>query len=141
MLAQILGITKQGNKGITNREKFQGLHIGVRGFTNRGSLMDSKSEQQEYKLGQRDFKSRQRLQTGTGVITNRRRVFKSGQGLQIGAEHYSLTPVMIRFSEKYLGLLYQIHINIHSLLPLSSKKILTFFSDFLYSSYDEHLKA
>ena len=81
MLAYILGITKRGNKRITNRRRFYGLQIGARGFTNRGSLRD-------FKLGQRDFKSGQRLQIGAREITNQGRDFKSGQGLQIGAEHH-----------------------------------------------------
>ena len=93
MLAYILGITKRGNKGITNLSRFYGLQIRARGITNRGSLRDFKSEQKDYKsgrsfkLGQRDLKSGQRLQIGAREITNRSRDFNSGQGLQIGAEH------------------------------------------------------
>ena len=63
MLAYILGITKRGKKGITNRGTFLGLQIGARGIINRGRLRD-------YKLEQRNFKLRQKLQTGSG-ITNR----------------------------------------------------------------------
>ena len=43
MLAYILGITKRGNKEITNRGKVQGLQIGERVITNRGSFRDFKS--------------------------------------------------------------------------------------------------
>ena len=57
MLAYILGITKRGNKVITNREKFLELQIGARGLTNTGSLRD-------FKLGQKDYKSGQRFQIG-----------------------------------------------------------------------------
>ena len=41
MLAYILGITKWGSKGSTNRGRFKGLQIG-RGIINRGSLRDFK---------------------------------------------------------------------------------------------------
>ena len=51
MLAHILGITKWGNKGITNRIRFYGLQIGERGITNKGSLRDFKSGKKDYKLG------------------------------------------------------------------------------------------
>ena len=77
MLAYILGITKPGNKEITNRGRFQGLQIRARGITNRGSLRYFTSRQKDHKSEERDFKSRQRLQieqerlkTGAG-ITNR----------------------------------------------------------------------
>ena len=79
MLAYILGITKRGNKGITNRGRFQGLQIGARGITNRGSLRDFKS-------GQKNYKSGQRLQIEAREIINRGWDFKLGHGLQIGAE-------------------------------------------------------
>ena len=72
MLAYILGITKRGKKGITNRGTFLGLQIGARGIINRGRLRD-------YKLEQRNY--------------------KPGQGLQIGAEqtlHFQLI-----FPQKY----------------------------------------
>ena len=49
--ACLLGITKRCNKEITNRGRFQGLQIGSRGITNRGSLRDFKSGQRDYKLG------------------------------------------------------------------------------------------
>ena len=92
MLVYILGITKRGNKWITNRGKFLGLQTGARGVTNRGSLGDFKLGQQDYKSGQgcqieaRNFKSGQRLQIGASKSKNRGRDFKSGQRLQIGAE-------------------------------------------------------
>ena len=56
MLAYSLEITKRGNEGITNR----------------GNLRDFKSEQKDYKLGQR-------LQIGAREITNRGSDFKSRQ--------------------------------------------------------------
>ena len=68
MLAYILGITKRGS--------FYELQIGERGITNRGKL--------------KDFKSGKRLQIEAREITNQDRGFKSGQGLQIGAEHHCL---------------------------------------------------
>ena len=40
MLSYILGITKRGNEGITNRGRFYGLQITTRGNKNRGSLRD-----------------------------------------------------------------------------------------------------
>ena len=52
MLAYILGITKRGNKGITDLCRFYGLQIRARGITSRGSLRDFKSGQKDYKLGQ-----------------------------------------------------------------------------------------
>ena len=87
MLAYILGITKRGNKGITNLSRFYGLQIRARGITNRGSLRDFKSEQKDYKsgrsfkLGQRDLKSGQRLQIGAREITNRGRDCKLVQNI------------------------------------------------------------
>ena len=51
MLAYIWGITKRGNKGITNQGGFYGLQIGTRKITNRVSSKDFKSEQKEYKSG------------------------------------------------------------------------------------------
>ena len=53
MLAYILGITKRGNKGITNLGRFYGLQIRARGIRNRGSLRDFKSGQKDYTKGQR----------------------------------------------------------------------------------------
>ena len=52
MLAHILGITKQGNKRITNLGRFYGLQTRARGFTNAGSLKDFRSGQKDYKSGQ-----------------------------------------------------------------------------------------
>ena len=51
MLTYILGITKRGNKEITNRGRFQGLQIGARGITNKGSLRDFKMEQEKLQTG------------------------------------------------------------------------------------------
>ena len=51
MLSYILGITKWGSKGITNRIRFYGLQIGERGITNEGSLRDFKSGKKVCKLG------------------------------------------------------------------------------------------
>ena len=56
MLAYLLGITKRGNKGITNRGRFYGLQIRARKITNRGSFRDFKLREKNYKSGQRDFK-------------------------------------------------------------------------------------
>ena len=85
MLAYILGITKWGNKRITNRGRFQGLQTRARGITNRGSLRDFKSGQKDYKSGQIFQIRAKKFQIGT-EITKWGRDFKSGQGLQIGAE-------------------------------------------------------
>ena len=40
----------------------------------------------DFKLGKRGFKLGQRLEIGAREITNQGKVFKSGQGLQIGTE-------------------------------------------------------
>ena len=66
MLAYILGITKWGSKGSTNRGRFKGLQIG-RGIINKGQL-------KRFQIGAKNYKSEQRD-------------FKSGKRLQIGAEH------------------------------------------------------
>ena len=73
MLVYILGITKWGNKEIANRGKVQGLQIGERVITNRGSFTDFKSGKKITNRGNRDY--------------------KPGQGLQIGAEHMGLQTV------------------------------------------------
>ena len=57
MLAYILGIIKQSNKGITDPNRFQKLKIGARGITNRDSL-------REFKSGQKDYESQQGYKTG-----------------------------------------------------------------------------
>ena len=72
MLVDILGTSKRGKKGVTNRGRFQGLQIGARSITNRGSLKISNQSNKITNRG-RDFLGQ--------------RDFKSGQGLQIGAEH------------------------------------------------------
>ena len=56
MLAYILG-SATGSKGITKRYRFWGLQIVARSITNKGNLND-------FKLGQKDIKSKQRLQIG-----------------------------------------------------------------------------
>ena len=63
MLAHILGITKPGNKGITNW----------------GSLRDFKSGQRDYKSGQGFQIRAKRFQIGAREITNRGRDYKSVQ--------------------------------------------------------------
>ena len=73
MLAYTLEITKQGNKGIANWGRFQGLQIGAREITNEGSLMDLKSRQKDYKLGQGFQIETKRFQIGARKITNRGR--------------------------------------------------------------------
>ena len=103
MLAYILGIAKQDNKGITNRGRFQELQIGAIWITNRGSLRDLKGFQigvKRFQIGEREIKNRgrdfesgkrfqireKRFQIETREIANWSRDFKSGQGLEIGAE-------------------------------------------------------
>ena len=83
MLAYILGITKRGNKGITNRGRFLGLQIGAREITNRGSLRDFKSGQKDYKSGQGFQTGAKKFQIGA-EITNRGKT-DYRQGFQIGA--------------------------------------------------------
>ena len=100
MLGYILGITKWGNNGITNRDKLYWLQIGTRGITDRDSLRDFKLGQKDYKSGQRDSKSGQRSQIGAREITNQGRDFKSGQRLQIGAEH-CMTTITITILQKH----------------------------------------
>ena len=63
MLAYIVGITKRGNKEITNWGRFYGLQIGAREAANRGSLWYVKA------------------------IANWGKSFKLGQGLQVGAKN------------------------------------------------------
>ena len=71
----IIWVTKRDNKGIINRDRFYGSQMGARGITNRGNFRDFKSEEIDFKQGQR-------LHKNWG-----KEDFKSGQGLQIGAEH------------------------------------------------------
>ena len=80
MLAYILGITKRGNKGITNQGRFYGLQIGARGITNRGF----KQGQKDYKLGQGFQIGAKRFQIGADITNPGNRHYKSGQGFQIG---------------------------------------------------------
>ena len=72
MLAYLFGITKRGNKGITNRGRFQGLQIRARKITSRGILRDFKLRKKDYKSGQRFQIGAKRLQVGA-EITNRSR--------------------------------------------------------------------
>ena len=69
MLAYLLGITKRGNKGITNRGRCQGLQIRARKITNRGSLRNFKLREKNYKSGQRFQIGAKRFQVGA-EITN-----------------------------------------------------------------------
>ena len=61
MLTYILGITKRGNKGITNWVKFEGLQIGARGITN---------------WGKKDYKPRQKFQMGEGITARCRTILR-----------------------------------------------------------------
>ena len=74
MLAYILGIAKRDNKEIKNQGRFQGLQNGAQGITNRGSLRDSKSGQRYFKSG-RDYKSGQRVQISAEHMSRDFRVF------------------------------------------------------------------
>ena len=79
MPAYILGITKRGIKGITNRGRFQGLHIGAQRDYKKGELKGFQIGAEISKSGQRDYKlGKERLQTGAG-ISNRGRDYKSVQ--------------------------------------------------------------
>ena len=80
MPAYILGITKRGIKGITNRGRFQGLHIGAQRDYKKGELKG-------FQIGAK------RLQIGEREIANWGRDFKSGKGLQIGTEQLALMSV------------------------------------------------
>ena len=82
MLAYILGITKRGNKRITNRARFQRLQIWARGIRNRGSLRDFKSWQKDYKSGQRFHVRAKRFQVGKVIANRGKRCQKLGQGFQ-----------------------------------------------------------
>ena len=64
--------------GITNRGRFQGLQVGAKEITIMGSLRD-------YKSGNKDYKSRQRVQIGAREIT------KQGQGIINGAEQFQMS--------------------------------------------------
>ena len=72
----------------------EGLQIGaVLGILNPDKKITNRGR--DFKSGQRDFKSEQRLQVGARGISKRGRNYKSGQGLQIGAAHElkNSTPV------------------------------------------------
>ena len=64
----IFWVIKRGSKGNTDWGRFQGLQIGARGITNRGSFRDFKLWQKDYKLGKKDFKSVQGLQVGEKTL-------------------------------------------------------------------------
>ena len=96
MLAYILGITKLGIKRIRKSRQILGSTNRGKRVTNIGSLRDFILGQKKntnrgryFKLGQRDFKSGQRLQIRAIEITNRDRDLKLVLGLQIGAEQPS----------------------------------------------------
>ena len=75
MLAYVLGITKRGNKEITNRVRFQRLP-GRRDYQ-QGQL-------KRFPLGAK--RSGQRFQIGAEITNQGKRDYKPGQGIQIGAE-------------------------------------------------------
>ena len=83
MLAYILEIIERGNKGTTNRGRFKGLQIGARGIANRGSL-------RYFKSGQGFQIEAKRFQIGLEITNRGNGDYKSGQGLQIGAEQVFL---------------------------------------------------
>ena len=87
---KIFLVTKRGNKGITNRARFQQLQIRARRSTNMGNFRNFKSGQKDYKSGQGFKIPAKRFQIGAD-ITNWGRDYKSGQGLQIGAEQLKLS--------------------------------------------------
>ena len=67
-----------------------------------GSFRDFKSGQKDYKLRQEFQIGAKRFQIGAEVINRGKTDFKSGQGLQIGAEH------MLYFIEEFIFLLFQV---------------------------------
>ena len=74
MLVYNLRITKRDNKKFSNRARFYGLQIGERGIANRDTLRDFESRKRDFKLGQG-------LQIGASEIINQGRDFKLEQGL------------------------------------------------------------
>ena len=80
-------VTKQGNKGFTNRGRFQGLQTVVRGITNRVNFRDFRSGQ-GFQFGAKIF------QIGAEIRNRCERDFKLGQGLQIGAKQPSARDVL-----------------------------------------------
>ena len=120
MLAYILGITKWGSKGITNRDRFYGLQIESRGITTTRSLTDFKS-------GQKYYKSGQGFQIGAIDITNRGRNFKSRQGLQIGAEHRKRNISLVFIKQSYFPMPKDVRLNSkHYLIMKIHNKIQTY---------------
>ena len=76
----IFWVTRRSNKGITNRGRFQGLQIGsALVISNWGKKITNRGW--DLILGQRDFKSGQRLQVGARRISNRARDYKSVQNI------------------------------------------------------------
>ena len=51
MLVYILGITKRGNKGITDLGRFYRLQVRATGITNRRSLKDFKLRKKRLQIG------------------------------------------------------------------------------------------
>ena len=86
-------VTKRGNKGITNP--------GKKDFSNRGSFRDFKS-------GERDFKLRQILKIGVRWISNWDRDYKSGKGLQFGAEQARMSRDTVIYLLQSLGIVINI---------------------------------
>ena len=72
MLAHILGITNWG--------RFQGLQIGGRGITNRGSLRDFKLRQKYYNSGQGLQTGAKRLEIEAEITYWGKRDYRLGQG-------------------------------------------------------------
>ena len=77
-------VTKRGNKGIRNWGMCQGLQIGERGITNRGSLRDFISGQKEYKLEQGFQIGAKRFQIWAEITNRRKTDYKPGHGFQTG---------------------------------------------------------
>ena len=82
---KLFWITKRDNKRITNRGRFQGLQIGERGITNRGSLRDFKQGRKANKSGQGFQIGAKRFQIGSEITNQGKRDYKPGQEFQIGA--------------------------------------------------------
>ena len=93
MLAYILGIKKRGNKGITNRGRFQGLQIGARGITNRRCFKGFQIGLKRLQIGAQRFQIGQRLQIGAIETTNRGRDYKSVQNM-LYSYHYFVNEIL-----------------------------------------------
>ena len=83
------GFQDSARRGLQIRAVFRDYKLGKKGLQNRGSFRNFKSRQTDYKLGQGFQIKPKRFQIEGEIRNCGKKDFKSGQGLQIGAEHVS----------------------------------------------------